>query len=124
MTRERELLREALDELVTAADDIEECKAYASDYFREKWGLDTYAPRVRATVARIRVLLGEPQPEPETIDPGAAVTLMRERTAEDVENSDQEGWHAQADDVLVEVLRSLGYGELCDAYDEFPKWYA
>lgn len=37
---------------------------------------------------------------------------------------DQEGRHAEADELMVEVLRSLGYGAGCDVYEKMSKWYA
>lgn len=37
---------------------------------------------------------------------------------------DPEIAHSRADDYLVLVLRKLGYAELCDLYEEVPKWYA
>lgn len=37
---------------------------------------------------------------------------------------DQEGAHIDADDLMLELLRSLGYDEGCDIFDRSPKWYA
>lgn len=31
--------------------------------------------------------------------------------------------HVDADELLCEVLRSLGYNELVDLYESFEKWY-
>jgi hypothetical protein len=45
---ENERLRAALDD---AADLIAEWGAYASDYFKEKWGLDDVVARIRATLS-------------------------------------------------------------------------
>lgn len=40
------------------------------------------------------------------------------------ENGDVESAHANADDLMVELLRSLGFGSGCDVYDNMTKWYA
>lgn len=37
---------------------------------------------------------------------------------------DTEEAHGQADDVLCDLLRSLGYGDVVDAWKKVPKWYA
>ena len=37
---------------------------------------------------------------------------------------DTEGAHWEADDVLCEFLRSLGYGDVADAFEAIGKWYA
>ena len=37
---------------------------------------------------------------------------------------DTEADHGKADDLLIECLRSQGYGEGCDLYDLIDKWYA
>jgi hypothetical protein len=37
---------------------------------------------------------------------------------------DTEGDHADADDLMCELLRELGYGEEIDIYLKMPKWYA
>ena len=37
---------------------------------------------------------------------------------------DAEDKHWNADEILCKVLRSLGYGELSDAFEEIEKWYA
>lgn len=37
---------------------------------------------------------------------------------------DKEADHENADDLLIECLRSLGYGEGCDIYEQIEKWYA
>lgn len=45
---------------------------------------------------------------------------MREIAADE----DQESRHVNADVLMEEVLRSLGYGEGCDVYHNMPLWYA
>lgn len=40
------------------------------------------------------------------------------------QNRDREVAHAKADDVLCELLRSLGYGDVVDEFEEVGKWYA
>lgn len=42
----------------------------------------------------------------------------------DIDSGDQEGDHCDADDLMVRVLRSLGYGEAMDIYEKMDKWYA
>lgn len=37
---------------------------------------------------------------------------------------DVEGWHSEADELLIKVLRDLGYDELCDWWESGTKWYA
>jgi hypothetical protein len=37
---------------------------------------------------------------------------------------DIEGAHSMADDILCNLLVSLGYKEVVDAWEEVPKWYA
>lgn len=37
---------------------------------------------------------------------------------------DTEGGHSVADEVLCDLLRSLGYDDVVDAWDRLPKWYA
>jgi len=41
-----------------------------------------------------------------------------------VENDDTEVAHGDADDLLCEFLRKLGYNELVEKYLEVNKWYA
>lgn len=37
---------------------------------------------------------------------------------------DPESAHIKADDLMVELLRDLGYDEAMDAYESMTKWYA
>lgn len=37
---------------------------------------------------------------------------------------DEEREHSRADAILCEVLKSLGYHELVEAYEAVDKWYA
>ena len=39
-------------------------------------------------------------------------------------NHDPEVDHKRADEILCEFIRSLGYSEIADAFDEVEKWYA
>ena len=39
-------------------------------------------------------------------------------------SGDTEAAHSDADDVLCELLKSLGYEDVVEAYLEVPKWYA
>jgi len=59
-----------------------------------------------------------------------AVPISPEEFAQQVRKAcdilDTELTHIEADRVLIKVLRSLGYGEGCDIYDEARRefWYA
>ena len=37
---------------------------------------------------------------------------------------DEEEGHKRADDILCSILRSLGYNDLVDIYDDVSKWYS
>lgn len=37
---------------------------------------------------------------------------------------DREDWHAEADNILCELLDELGYHDFVEAFEEVPKWYA
>ena len=55
-------------------------------------------------------------------DPAVVEGLMREiveRTDHDYEVD-----HLDADQLLVDFLRVLGYGAICDLWDKVGKWYA
>ena len=39
-------------------------------------------------------------------------------------NGDEEIRHVDADDLMCELLRSLGYGEGIEIFEDMPKWYA
>ena len=41
-----------------------------------------------------------------------------------IETGDPDADHGNADDLLCEVLRSLGYGEGVEIFINMPKWYA
>lgn len=40
------------------------------------------------------------------------------------ENEDTESAHAEADNVLCDLLTTLGYKKLIDEYHKVKKWYA
>ena len=40
------------------------------------------------------------------------------------DGGDNEIAHCDADDLLCQVLRELGYGEGVDIFEEMDKWYA
>ena len=48
------------------------------------------------------------------------ITRMRECA----ENGDIEAAHSDADDILCEVLKDLGYEDLITLYHDVRKWYA
>lgn len=52
------------------------------------------------------------------------VTKEIARLQELAKAMDYEIPHGEADDILCDVLRQLGYGDLVDAYDKVGKWYA
>ena len=39
-------------------------------------------------------------------------------------DDDTESAHGDADDILCELLQSLGYADVVDAYAKIDKWYA
>jgi hypothetical protein len=52
-----------------------------------------------------------------------------EATAKQIEGlpdqgGDEENWHGQADNILVNLLQALGYNKTADAFVKLPKWYA
>ena len=61
-------------------------------------------------------------PTDKRITPEAMVTQMK-RIA-DIWEDDPEKGHSDADDLLVKVLRSLGYGTALDIYEEHTRWMA
>lgn len=38
--------------------------------------------------------------------------------------NDEEAFHGAADDLLVETLTALGYGDGCKIFENTPKWYS
>ena len=40
------------------------------------------------------------------------------------EDEDTESGHMMADDLFCEILKSLGYDEAVDIFDNMDKWYA
>jgi hypothetical protein len=46
------------------------------------------------------------------------------RRMREIVTGDREYDHSNADDLMVEVLCSLGYGEAMDVFERMPKWYA
>jgi hypothetical protein len=61
-----------------------------------------------------------PNEEPMTPDVFAAKTRQRFPAS----GYDEESSHGQADRLMCEVLRSLGYGEGVDVFENADKWYA
>jgi hypothetical protein len=46
---------------------------------------------------------------------------------EDIEhhrNADEEIWHCEADDILINLLLDLGYKDIVDKFKSGTKWYA
>ena len=51
--------------------------------------------------------------------------LDRLRSIAEHASADPECAHGDADETLTQFLRSIGYGEIVDAYNAItPKWYA
>lgn len=54
--------------------------------------------------------------------------MTREQAIEKLKNlhgsGDVEAAHGDADDVLCELLKALGYGDVVAAWDDVEKWYA
>jgi len=53
----------------------------------------------------------------------AILKLKEQRKIVD-EGGDKEVPHCEADDILCELLISLGYKDVVDEYEEIEKWYA
>lgn len=41
-----------------------------------------------------------------------------------INKGDREAAHIDADDLLCETLKALGYGQALKVYDDMDKWYA
>jgi len=54
------------------------------------------------------------------ITPEEAAQRMREIN----KNGDTEGAHCEADDLLCEILKELGFGEAVEIFENMDKWYA
>lgn len=54
--------------------------------------------------------------------------MTREEALEELkeleDSGDPESSHGRADDVLCDLLKSLGYTDVVEAYESVPKWYA
>lgn len=49
---------------------------------------------------------------------------IRTQLDEDEIYHDEEDCHIKMDDLMMSILRALGYGEGIDIYENTPKWYA
>jgi phosphomannomutase len=47
-----------------------------------------------------------------------------DKMKEQILNNDTEEAHGQADDLLCELLRQLGFNSVVDEYEKVHKWYA
>ena len=47
-----------------------------------------------------------------------------QRLRELQKSGDPEGAHSQADDVLCDLLRAVGYGDVVVAWEAVDRWYA
>lgn len=54
----------------------------------------------------------------------SATSIAIERLREEAGSGDVESAHASADRILCELLIELGYGNVVEAWEEVPKWYA
>lgn len=50
--------------------------------------------------------------------------IERLREAQKVGARDPETGHGDADDVLCELLKAMGYGDVVDEWEKVEKWYA
>ena len=50
--------------------------------------------------------------------------LAIQRLKEYQQSGDTEASHANADDVLCDLLRELGYGDVVEEYERIEKWFA
>lgn len=41
-----------------------------------------------------------------------------------IETTDTEGGHIAADDLMLKILREMGYGDMCDLFEKEEWWYA
>ncbi len=46
------------------------------------------------------------------------------RIKERCSHGDYEGAHSDADEILIELLKSLGYNQTVEAWEAVGKWYA
>lgn len=53
-----------------------------------------------------------------------AIEILKKCVSDVEEHGDLSEPHETADEVLCELLRSLGYGDVVEIYDSFDKWYA
>ena len=49
---------------------------------------------------------------------------FKERMQAIADKRDTEGGHIEADDLMCELLKDLGYGEGVDIFEKMNKWYA
>jgi len=64
--------------------------------------------------------MGKSRLEQEAIDKLEAI-ILRQTVAQ---RSDIENDHSQADDIICEFLRDLGYDDIVDRFSKIDKWYA
>ena len=54
--------------------------------------------------------------------------MTREQAIKELEEwqscGDYEIAHSRGDDILCKLLKTLGYEDVVEAWDEIPKWYA
>lgn len=62
--------------------------------------------------------------EQSPITPEEFARRMREIDEMQERFRDAENRHIEADELLTQTLRSLGYAEGCDVFDNMGKWYA
>lgn len=74
--------------------------------------------------ARIKELEAEKNAKNEKIDTLYQKSLLRLEELVNKKYPDQEEDHAEADDILCDMLNALGYKDLTDAWDKIGKWYS
>lgn len=60
----------------------------------------------------------------DTIPDSSILESYTKRMEASVDNDNKEEGHVKCDGVICDLLRTLGYGAVVDAYDDQEKWYS
>ena len=74
--------------------------------------------------ARIKELEAEKNAKNEEIDALYQKSLARLKELANKKYPEEEEDHGEADEILCNMLNSLGYKDLTDAWDDIKKWYS
>ena len=74
--------------------------------------------------ARIKELEAEKNAKNEEIDDLYQKSLARLKELANKKYPEEEEDHGEADEILCNMLNSLGYKDLTDAWDDIKKWYS